>query len=189
MRAHFISHTALPKGGHFFTIAKPVIVYYNNVCYGSNYSIQQTRMGTIMKKKTKFGIFLTLTLLWVCFIFTRSLQPGDQSAEESGWVLTMIQLISPNISMHIVRKLAHFTEFAILGALASLTQLQATSVHLTLLLFFGLLCAMADETIQLSISGRNGQVQDVWIDFAGVAAAVILIFVLHQMTSRTGNST
>ena len=32
----------------------------------------------------------------------------------------------------------------------------------------GLLTALTDETIQLFVPGRSGQVTDIWIDFSGV---------------------
>ena len=145
------------------------------------------KLAAIMKQNKKFWIFLTLTLLWCAFIFTRSMQAGEESAAESGWVLAFVQTIFPGITEHTVRKLAHFSEFLLLGAMSTLTQFQTNQKNPTLSLLFGLLCAMADETIQLTVPGRSGRVQDVWIDFAGVTVAVTATFLFrhfHQKKSK-----
>lgn len=141
-----------------------------------------------MKDKKKFWIFFTLSLLWVCFIFARSLKPAEDSSAESGDILVLMQLVFPGITMHLVRKLAHFTEFAILGTLVGLTQLQTRRINPTAPLLAGLLCALSDETVQLFISGRSGQVQDVWIDFAGVVAATAVIYICVSLRKKNGTS-
>ena len=68
----------------------------------------------------KRRLYISLALIaWIAFIFNRSLQPGDVSGSESGRMLAMLQYFVPfGLTDHIVRKLAHFTEFAILGILA-----------------------------------------------------------------------
>lgn len=137
-----------------------------------------------MKQNKKFRIFLTLTLLWCAFIFTRSMQVGDESAAESGWVLTFARTIFPGITEYTIRKLAHFSEFLLLGVLSALTQLQTNHKTPAFPLFFGLLCAISDETIQLTVPGRNGCVQDVWIDFAGVITAVTVAFLFHHFHQK-----
>lgn len=137
-----------------------------------------------MKDKKKFWIFFALSALWVCFIFARSVKPAGVSSAESGNILALMRLVFPGITMHIVRKLAHFTEFAILGTLICLTQLQTRRSNPPVSLFAGLLCALSDETIQLFISGRSSQVQDVWIDFSGFAAATAVIYTICRLRGK-----
>ncbi len=73
-----------------------------------------------MKKDTrKQWILPALIVLWIAFIFFHSLKPIDDSMKESGWVLAIVQKFLPFMSMYMVRRLAHFTEFAILGMLAA----------------------------------------------------------------------
>ena len=84
-------------------------------------------------------IFAILTLLWVAVIFSFSLQPGEVSGSLSGSFLQkVLEWFAPGIFekletmpqeqldiWHMVlRKCAHFTEFAVLGVLSSLTLLQ-----------------------------------------------------------------
>ena len=47
-------------------------------------------------------------------------------------------------------------------------------------LFFLLLAALTDETIQI-FTGRGPQVQDVWLDFAGGAAGLLVMLALVQL--------
>ena len=89
--------------------------------------------------KNKKIIFAILTLLWVAVIFSFSLQPGNVSGSLSGSFLRkVLEWFVPGVfekletmpqeqldMWHmILRKCAHFTEFAVLGVLSSLTLLQ-----------------------------------------------------------------
>ncbi len=132
-------------------------------------------------KHRRFIICLCAVLLWVAFIFCRSLKPADVSTVESKWVLTLLQRLVPfELSLHTVRKLAHFTEFAVLGVLAVILFGGRCKCLWNGLLFAtmtGIATALCDETIQLLVPGRSGQISDVWIDVAGstTGAAVVLI--------------
>lgn len=49
----------------------------------------------------------------------------------------------------------------------------------------------ADETIQLFVEGRSGQISDVWLDLAGALTGTMLYLTLrklivHVKTGRTG---
>ena len=89
--------------------------------------------ATILKHKK--AIFITLTLIWTCIIFTFSLQPADASSELSqGFGRWVVETFCPRLieymeSMsqvqldfwhHILRKCGHFTEYCILGVLSAL---------------------------------------------------------------------
>ena len=125
-------------------------------------------------KEKRFWICLALLLAWIIFIFCRSLKPADVSTSESQRVLDLLQRLCPfELSMHLVRKLAHFTEFAVLGLLAGML-FGGRCRHLLAGLLFstmiGVLTALCDETIQLFAAGRSGRIQDVRLDIAGVSA-------------------
>ena len=51
-------------------------------------------------------------------------------------------------------------------------------------LFFLLLVPFVDETIQLFVPGRSGQISDVWLDMAGGAAGFLAAFLLEQYKMR-----
>ena len=68
-------------------------------------------------KKRPFRIYLILTLLWTAGIFLHSAMPAAASNAESGGVLAVVQMILPWITHGVLRKAAHFLEFAVLGIL------------------------------------------------------------------------
>ena len=74
------------------------------------------------KDKLKAIILIILTLCVVAFIFMHSLTPATLSAEESGAVTDWLTNLIPfQLTDHIVRKMAHFTEYSVLGFLTSFT--------------------------------------------------------------------
>ena len=132
--------------------------------------------------KTERKVLLVLIILTLLFIWGNSLLNREQSSGESTWVM---QLITPflelfvgkdNVTEHLVRKLAHFTEFALLGLELFFWfygQPKKRKSALLLAMAHGLFAALTDETLQL-FSGRGSQVQDVWLDFAGTTAGAAL---------------
>ena len=46
--------------------------------------------------------------------------------------------------------------------------------HVSWPMLGGLLTALTDETIQLFVPGRSGQVTDIWIDFSGVMTGLLV---------------
>ena len=79
--------------------------------------------------------------------------------------------------MHFIRKLAHFCEYALEGFLLMLCLRVYTRHfvrHMSWPILGGLLTALTDETIQLFSPGRSSQVLDVWLDFLGVLAGLLV---------------
>ena len=121
------------------------------------------------------------------FIFQNSMESVAQSEEKSTAVMEKVCFLlervvgKGNVTDHLVRKLAHFFEFSVLGiemsALSFLHHSPRRSLYfsVTLPLFCGLIAALTDETIQI-VSARGSQVQDVWLDFAGVCVGLGVVF-------------
>lgn len=134
-----------------------------------------------MRLSKRRTVFALLAVFWAGFILARSMQPAAASNEESDAVRFFLQDFLPwlHLSVHVVRKAAHVTEFAIFAMLLAGTLGRR---YMAWTAFGGLLLALCDETVQLAIPGRSGQVSDVWIDFAGVllgmalAAAVAAVY-------------
>ena len=129
----------------------------------------------------------------IAFIFVHSLSPAVESAEESGEVLGLLNYIFPfELSQHIVRKLAHFVEFSGLGFITSLTVYSFTKKYfggIFLKLFLCLATAVADESIQLCVEGRSGQITDVLLDFSGCIFGILLTLLIILIFNgiRKGN--
>ena len=132
--------------------------------------------------KTVRKILLALIILTLLFIWGNSLLNREQSSGESAWVM---QLVTPflelfvgkgSVTERLVRKLAHFAEFALLGLELFFWfygQPKKLRSALLLAVAHGLFAALTDETLQL-FSGRGSQVQDVWLDFAGTTVGTVL---------------
>ena len=125
-------------------------------------------------------IFTFALIGCIGFIFSNSMQVAAVSEGASGRVLDFIQKVlrklgmpgaANHLTMHIIRKLAHFSEYLLEGFLFMLCLRVYTKhviKHVSWPILGGLLTALTDETIQLFVPGRSGQVTDVWIDFSGV---------------------
>ena len=119
------------------------------------------------------AVLLCLNLL---FIWGNSALPGGISAWISG-SFCRINAIDPRAE-DLVRKLAHFSEFACLGLLLAgsfLLHGQQGIHRFTMPLLCGLLAACLDETIQVFSPGRASRLLDVWIDTAGAAAGILCL--------------
>lgn len=130
--------------------------------------------------KTRRILFTVLTVLWILVIWGHSLMPADLSKQESRDLLEILIEWFPFLTDHLIRKAAHFAEYAILGALLfGATQGGRRCPSFPPLA--GILTAMADESIQVFSEGRSGQVSDVWLDFAGF---LLLWGILYLLSKR-----
>lgn len=151
-----------------------------------------------MKKQAIWHkVCLALAVLCLLFIWGNSLQTADESSAASRGVLELlIPLLSwtglPEDVLHtLVRKLAHMTEFAVLGMLwlvALLPQTKkASRVRWTrrgVALLICLVAASVDETIQRFVPGRSGELRDVCIDLLGSVLGVLAAMVIEMLVSR-----
>ena len=141
--------------------------------------------------------WLAAAVLLTAVIWGNSLVPGEGSGSLSLMVMrwgreALAALGLPNawLTNFVVRKTAHFTEYALLGVVT----MRAWRPHLpkgaaasprrgawvpraacaaaTALAL--VLTPSIDETIQLSVAGRTGQLPDVLLDCAGAATGVAL---------------
>ena len=142
-------------------------------------------------------IIITLTVLMTIFIFVHSMLPADLSSRESGFFGNLIAGLfrifgfSRAQGEHILRKLAHFSEFTVLGGLLTSCAYCFNRVRpwefLFRILFGGLLTAVTDETIQLFSAGRAGMIADVWIDFSGVVFGTMIMLLFYRIIRSVKN--
>ncbi len=135
-------------------------------------------------------IFTFALIGCIVFIFSNSMQIADVSSVASGRALTLMRKVftrlgmpglASHITMHFIRKLAHFCEYALEGFLLMLCLRVYTRhffKHVSWPMLGGLLTALTDETIQLFVPGRSGQVTDIWIDFSGVMTGLLVGLIL-----------
>lgn len=132
---------------------------------------------------TLFRVLFTFCLLaTVLFIFSNSADLGEVSGGKSAAVTELVNKAMERLGFgyrfteHRIRKLAHFSEYMLLGFWLMLTLRVYTHRIVSFVawpLLGGLLTAVGDEFYQTFIPGRAGQVSDVVIDFAGVSAGLL----------------
>ena len=164
----------------------------------------------IQKENIKRVITYTITLAIMVFIFVQSAMPDYASVEESNFFVEIAKAIidsvstatiNPEILSHIIRKLAHFTEYTVFGAslvmtlkslmrkttFAELVSVGSINRYLfmTALLSwaFGTFYAITDEIHQYFVPGRFCDWKDVCIDSAGVALGCLICSLITRKHS------
>ena len=130
-------------------------------------------------------VWLTLNL---CFIWGNSLLPGEVSGAFSDWVKSILELLLPGDGVNapgggLLRKLAHFTEFASLGV-CLFWLFSMLGKHRSLALLCGTLAACMDETIQIFVPDRGPGLRDVLIDTCGVVTGMMLLQIGYSLWRR-----
>ena len=139
--------------------------------------------GAALKKKS-FRVWLILLLLWTALIFVQSSLPATASRAESGGLFAWVQTLLPWMTHTLLRKIAHFAEFAVLGVLATGTFYRAKHFLLLKPLSCSLMIALSDETIQLFSAGRAGLIKDVWLDFCGAVCGTLLMWLIFRLCRK-----
>lgn len=144
-------------------------------------------------------IWTGITILWMVVIFSFSAKPAVQSTEMSTSVGKMIcrifvhdfsswsdekqEELAAKID-HPVRKCAHASEYALLGALVLLTACTYANMSpktVAAAVIISVLYAASDEFHQRFVPGRSCQFTDVLIDSAGVMVGVGFIIVCYKI--------
>ena len=147
--------------------------------------------------KNKRMINWILLIIWMVIIFEFSSQTGAVSGDLSnsllyrllGIFIKDLSDINPDILktlMFLIRKLAHFSEYAILSVLMLNVLKSYYDFSFKLGLLALVLCALyaaSDEFHQLFIPGRAGSLKDVLIDTSGSAFS-LLIYGLYLKWSK-----
>lgn len=138
---------------------------------------------------------IVLVLLTTLFIWTNSLLPGSISSSQSGFITNLIYPIFKNIMSIdkltvIIRKLAHFTEYAILGITLAYFYLSRSkqNKYLLLALLQGVITAVIDESIQLLVPNRAGLITDVLIDTSGVVFGILVFCLIFRNKFKSKNN-
>lgn len=153
-----------------------------------------------LKKGNSALLWTVVVILYTGFIFHNSLTPAVESSRQSGSVLTMVLEAASHIGIqgswiteHLIRKLAHYGEYTVLGILLAMAVRQygltIAAERLTQCLL-GFMIPFTDETIQLFVEGRSGQISDVWLDMAGVLTGMVMAgavrLAVRRRTGRNG---
>lgn len=166
----------------------------------------------------KIKIHIIITLAVMLFIFIQSAMPGEVSGAESNIIVQFIAGITgwnEEVLSIIVRKAAHFTEYAVLGICLGINMCDLqrdkaangkvanekpvttatvntvtdvagiTSKYLASAWLIGTAYACTDEFQQLYVPDRAGTLTDVLIDSAGVACGILIYLIYSRHTQKT----
>lgn len=148
-----------------------------------------------MKSRTAKWIFAVLSAACLIFIIGNGANTGEKSSTLSGAVREIVNGalssagLTVSLSEHLIRKAAHFTEYAALGLLLSLTAYAFLSRrwkfrYIWMPVAACLLTAVCDETIQHFTLGRSGSPADVLLDMSGVLLAAGIVSLLLRRRDR-----
>ena len=163
-------------------------------------------------RKVVFCLSLVLTILWMFTIYGFSANNAQESTVQSNAVTEIIiRIFNPEfeymtheeqhdiISQYdgIVRKVAHFVAYAILGFLtyicvtsAPFTSGARVLAYMLMSLPVCVIFAALDEYHQTMVDGRAGRISDVLIDSAGsvcgTLAAICLVVIIKMTISKSG---
>lgn len=157
----------------------------------------------MVKNRTRFLLFLVLSVLWMIVIYSKSAQPYQQQDIKPFLAAKIsadtLQAILPDIEFYydgelvtytkpynmlefFIRKGGHVTEYFILAALFWGT-LRATHLRtgraFLLAFVLAVLYAATDEYHQTFIPGRTGHAIDIAVDASGAMLALLLLLLLQ----------
>ncbi|MGI6545852.1 MAG: VanZ family protein [Fastidiosipilaceae bacterium] len=141
-------------------------------------------------------VLFVLFVSWILLIFTASLMPGGASSDQSD---TLVKWLGPLLSRfpsitepgYFVRKMAHLTEYFVLGALAAAQRPPLTGARTAIRAFSGPLTAIIDEHfVQALLSvDRGPSWSDVGLDLLGYYIGLTIIGgIIYIQSSRKAKS-
>ena len=137
-------------------------------------------------------ILTAMIVLLLCFIWGNSMMTAKESGSLSRGVLAWVKEIFPIFAgsggHKLLRKVAHFSEFFLLGVLCAAQRVKSGRLLTFGLIAFGLISACIDETIQIFVLGRSSSLLDVWLDISGFAVGVIAVAVWYAIKHKRENN-
>lgn len=133
-------------------------------------------------------ILIILILLWMYIVFGFSSQDGEESSGISFKISMLLTKNNEDIAKTIepyVRKIAHFSEYAVGAILIFLLLLTfdkiSPKVRNTSSILITIIYAITDEIHQLYIPGREGKIIDVYIDTLGIITGILFINIILKI--------
>ena len=147
-------------------------------------------MFLLKKNKPLAVIFWLMTAAVMVIIFMFSADTGEESEEVSQSLFgLLIDFIGRFISHDVLRKIAHFTEFAALGFCMTGAINYTFGKRNFLLPFIPcVIYAVSDEIHQYFVPERACRVFDMFIDSCGIATGIgifiVILFIISKINQR-----
>lgn len=135
----------------------------------------------------KNKISLLLVTLWMIFIFVMSSFDATSSSNQSNFIVDIITSIinikDIGLLSLIIRKLAHFIEYFILGVLV-INFITRYDKKIIIAILLCIIYATSDEIHQIFVPGRSCQIIDIMIDSLG---SIMGIYLYKLITKKCKN--
>ena len=126
---------------------------------------------------SKNKISLLLVILWMIFIFVMSSFDATSSSNQSNFIVyiitSIINIKDIGLLSLIIRKLAHFIEYFILGILV-INFITRYDKKIIIAILLCIIYATSDEIHQIFVPGRSCQIIDIMIDSLGSIMGIYL---------------
>lgn len=139
----------------------------------------------VTRHRQQIAIRWLCVLVWGSVIFLLSHESAEGSSLRSGIIVETLQSLglgaSADVLSPIIRKMAHLTMYAVLGALlmwAMAVRKQLTRQLMGYSILVACLFAISDEIHQAFIPGRSAEVRDVLLDTVGATIGSLLVSIL-----------
>lgn len=142
----------------------------------------------IKQSFSKRSLFWLLSILLIdIVIFYFSSQTGGASASQSRFVLDVFQIAQSLTTQKIIRKLAHFSIYALMGIcwtnfLHSMNLSRKQCFVIAIFMCF--LFAASDEWHQTFVPGRSGELLDVGLDTLGSMIGTSLMMFFYRLKTK-----
>ena len=149
-------------------------------------------------KKPGFAFFWPVFLMAI--IFTLSACTAEKSDQQSGFLVNIVTSVFPSatdidLTTTIIRKTAHFLEYALLGFL--LARAYSKNVSFTkespkmilLAVITSALYSTSDEIHQIFVPGRSCEFRDICIDTIGATLGASIYFLICENRQKKTQKT
>lgn len=131
----------------------------------------------------KNKISIILVILWMIFIFVMSSFDATSSSNQSNFIVDIITSIinikDIGLLSLIIRKLAHFIEYFILGILV-INFITRYDKKIIIAILLCIIYATSDEIHQIFVPGRSCQIIDIMIDSLGSIMGIYLYKLINK---------
>ena len=141
----------------------------------------------MMERHWQLRVCTVLLAMNLAFIWGNSLMRAEISQGFSDWAFSFLNGVpvekAASTGSGLLRKAAHFAEFASLGLLIGWRRMLLRK-NTWMALPLGMAVASLDETIQFFVPGRAPGIRDVAIDTCGVFAGILLLQIGYTIIRR-----
>lgn len=147
----------------------------------------------MMDKRIKKIILWTIVIAYTLWIFHNSAQTGKVSANLSQTLsyriydyLQFLHFMPFKLFHTLIRKFAHFSEYALLGILVSTVSshtIEERQQKLVIILWM-ILVPILDEGIQCFTPGRSAELRDCLIDMCGYGFGFLITYLIKKRKTK-----